>query len=81
MDKPRPPQTGIQIVDNVLILIWPLLIGLNATFDASTFANLALGLGSLVGALLTALRIYEHLAGETVATTIYESESEREAEA
>lgn len=74
MDKPRPPQTGIQIVDNVLILIWPLLIWLNVSLSASGFANICLGLGSIAGAILTALRIYEHLAGETVATTLLQQE-------
>jgi hypothetical protein len=61
-------------VDNALILLWPVLIYLNLSLSASSFANICIGLGSIAGAILTALRIYEHLKGETVATTLLEKE-------
>jgi hypothetical protein len=74
MDRPRPPQTGIQVVDNILIALWPVLVWVNFSFEPGAFANVCVGLGAIVGALLTALRIYEHLAGETVAKTVLEKE-------
>ena len=69
MDR-RPPQTGLPLVDNLLALAWTFFAVLNFTITPSGFANIAVGLGALVTTLLTILRIYQHLAGETVVDTI-----------
>jgi len=48
----------------------------NFWFSASAFADVMVGLGALATALLSALRIYEHLVGETLSDTLWQQEAE-----
>jgi hypothetical protein len=58
------------VIDNLLAAAWTCLAVTNFTMAASTFANMAVGLGAVATLILTMLRIYEHLAGEPISETI-----------
>jgi hypothetical protein len=75
MDR-RPPPTGLPIIDNLLAALWALLAALNMALTPSLFADLAVGVGAALTAVLTALRIYEHLAGEPISETLTGVEQE-----
>jgi len=69
MDK-RPPRTGNPILDNLLLATWASLAFVNNWVSVSAFADLMVGLGAAATLVLTCLRIYEHLAGETLTATL-----------
>jgi len=75
MDK-RPPRTGNPLLDNLLLATWASLAAVNNWISVSAFADLMVGLGAAATLILTCLRIYEHLAGETLTTTLTEKEGE-----
>jgi hypothetical protein len=75
MDK-RPPRTGNPILDNLLLATWASLAFVNNWVSVSAFADLMVGLGAAATLVLTCLRIYEHLMGETLTTTLTEKEGE-----
>lgn len=79
MDMRRAPRIGHPIIDNLLFAIWVLLAATNEWLSVSQFADLMVGVGAMTTAILTVLRIYEHLAGETVMTTLTTEEQEVEA--
>lgn len=67
MDMPRKaPKTGHPLIDNLLLLSWLSIFGMSI----SQMADLMVAVGGLLTAVLTALRIYQHLAGETVVGTV-----------
>jgi len=78
MDR-KPPKTGLPIIDNLLAAAWGCLAALNLTISASTFADVMVGLGAMATLVLTVLRIYEHLMGETVFDTLIRTDQEVEA--
>jgi hypothetical protein len=69
MDK-KPPRTGNAILDNLLLATWASLAVVNNWISVSAFADLMVGLGAAATLVLTCLRIYEHLAGETLTKTL-----------
>jgi len=73
MDK-RPPRTGNLILDNLLAAAWASLAVINKWLSVSAFADLMVGMGALATLVLTCLRIYEHLAGETLTATLTKEE-------
>jgi len=73
MDK-RPPRTGNLVLDNLLAAAWASLAVINKWVSVSAFADLMVGMGALATLVLTCLRIYEHLAGETLTTTLTKEE-------
>lgn len=75
MEK-RPPRTGNPILDNLLAATWASLAVVNSYLSVSAFADLMVGCGAMATLILTCLRIYEHLAGETLTTTLTEKEGE-----
>jgi len=75
MDK-RPPRTGNLILDNLLAAAWASLAVINKWLSVGAFADLMVGMGALATLILTSLRIYEHLAGETLTATLTEKEGE-----
>jgi len=77
MDR-RPPATGLPIIDNVLALAWASFAVLNFTVTPSVFADLMIGLGAALTAVLTLLRIYEHLVGEPISETLLAQNDEVE---
>jgi len=69
MDR-HPPKIGMPILDNLLAATWASLAAANFWVTPSVFANVSVGVGALATLFLTLLRVYEHLAGETVSETI-----------
>ena len=65
-----PPKIGVPILDNLLAAAWAALAAANFWVTPSAFANIAVGIGALATFVLTLLRVYEHLAGETVSNTL-----------
>jgi len=79
MDRHQPPRTGHPIIDNLLAASWASLALLNFTMTPSIFANLMVGAGAAATLVLTMLRIYEHLVGETLTETLLTQNDEVEA--
>jgi hypothetical protein len=72
----RTPKTGLPVLDNILAAVYLLFAGLNWMLTPSIFADLMVGVGAGATALLTFLRIYEHLIGEPVSETLFNIEQE-----
>jgi len=66
----QPPKIGVPILDNLLAATWAALAAANFWVTPSVFANISVGIGALATLLLTLLRVYEHLVGETVSETL-----------
>lgn len=66
----RAPRTGHPLVDNLLIVAWTTLFAVNEWVSLSQFADLMVGVGALLTGVLTAMRIWQHLAGETILTSV-----------
>jgi len=71
MDR-RPPRTGFPLLDNVLAILWVLLAWVQ-WISVQQFSDIAVGLAGIATAVLTALRIYQHLMDETVSTTLVDA--------
>jgi len=65
----KPPEIGHPFFDTLLGIAWGVLFAINL-LSVSAFADLMVALGAAATTVLTTLRIYEHLAGETVSTTL-----------
>jgi hypothetical protein len=74
MDRHQPPRTGHPIIDNLLAASWAALAVLNFTLTPSIFADLMVGAGAAATLVLTVLRIYEHLVGETLTETLLQND-------
>jgi len=75
MSGRRPPKIGHPVLDTLIGVAWAVLATFNFWFSASAFADVMVGLGALATALLSALRIYEHLVGETLSDTLWQQEA------
>ena len=71
MDR-RPPSTGFPLLDNVLLVIWATLAWAQ-WISVQQFSDLAVALAGFATAVLTILRIYQHLADEKISTTLAEA--------
>ena len=77
----RAPRTGHPLIDNLLIVAWVALAGANQWMTVSQLADLMVAIGAALTAFLTALRIYQHLAGETILSSILDWAGSEEQEA
>lgn len=69
MERQRPPRTGHPMIDNVLAALWASFAAINM-LSPSIIADLTVAAGAGATCILTLLRIYEHLAGETITETL-----------
>jgi len=72
----RAPETGLPIVDNLLALAFLVFAALNFALAPGVFADIMIGIGAGATAVLTLLRIYEHLIGEPISETLFGIEQE-----
>jgi len=76
MSGRQPPQTGSALIDNLVALAYALIFGVNFWVSTSALADIGVAIGGFGTFIISLLRAYEHVAGETVFETLYETQQE-----